>query len=396
MGTKGNVQVILPYLTETYGTMEDPDDDKGIPICTIKSFPYKNEHTIQWARELFEQEFTFMHINDGCGGDTDIINTIYKQYYKYENFTASYESYVYVLQCIFVDNYHKNIIELIEKHKNDEIPKKMPILLNMESYNGIMIDYFTYGFSLLNQVFSTDFIYNPAQSKDFKFPIEPSNIDKKEKCQNILQSLRCIKNKINFNKDDDTLNHVDWLVTISNLRNLQYLIPLTNKYETRKIAGKIIPALITTTSIIAGYQIMEFIKIVSMNLMEVDINKLQETDITKFTNVYLNTGINFYSYVTPTNVHKKIVSNSMIDVSVWDKIVVPKLITSVEHILDIISRKVLTKVEFLTWKSIIIYDGENILVSNINLAESNAVALVKEYSNQDDNKFIELICVEQI
>jgi hypothetical protein len=131
-------------------------------------------------------------------------------------------------------------------------------------------------------------------------------------------------------------------------------------------------------------------------LQETDINKLQKIDIAKFTNVYLNTGINFYSYVTPTNVHKKIVSNSMIDVSVWDKIVVPKLITSVEHILDIISRKVLTKVEFLTWKSIIIYDGENILVSNINLAESNAVALVKEYSNQDDNKFIELICVEQI
>ena len=107
MGTKGNVQVILPYLTETYGTMEDPDDDKGIPICTIKSFPYKNEHTIQWARELFEQEFTFIHINDGgctvneggCtvndGGVGDV-DTIYKQYYKYENFTPSHESYVYV------------------------------------------------------------------------------------------------------------------------------------------------------------------------------------------------------------------------------------------------------------------------------------------------------------
>ena len=413
MGTKGNVQVILPYLTETYGTMEDPDDDKGIPICTIKSFPYKNEHTIQWARELFEQEFTFMHVNEGgCtineGGctinESNIdIDMIYKQYYKYENFTPSHDSYVYVLHCIFIDNYHKNIIELIDKHKDDEIPKKMPILLCKDAYKGIMIDYFTYGISLLNQVFSTNITYDPTVSAVSAVSAVPavsavsavsaflttqnSTIDKKKKCQNILQSLRCIKNKITFNKDDDTLNHIDWLVTISNLRNLQYLIPLTDKYETRKIAGKIIPALITTTSIIAGYQIMEFIKII--------LNS-EKFDISKFTNIYLNTGINFYSCVTPTKVNKKIISGSMMDVSVWDKVEIPKLITNVEHILDIITRKLLTKVEFMTLKSNIIYDGENILVNNIDLTESNAVILVKEHSNQDDNKFIELLCVNPL
>jgi ubiquitin-activating enzyme E1 len=399
MGTKGNVQVILPYLTETYGTMEDPDDDKGIPICTIKSFPYKNEHTIQWARELFEQEFTFMHIS-GCDcydGDIDIL---YKQYYKYENFVPSHDSYIYVLQCIFIDNYHKNIAELIDKHKDDVIPKKMPVLLNIEEYKDIMIDYFVYGFSLLNQVFFTNITYDPhcTNYNPIFTNYNPICTDKKERCQNILQSLRCIKNKIIFNKDDDELNHVDWLVTISNLRNLQYSIPLTDKYETRKIAGKIIPALITTTSIIAGYQIMEFIKIVSANLIEltesIKNNKVIDIDITKFTNVYLNTGINFYSYVTPTRVNKKIINGSMMEISVWDKIEIPKLITNVQHILDIIERKILSKVEFITWKSNIIYDGDNILVNNINLAESNAVILVKEYCKQDDNKFIELLCLE--
>lgn len=399
MGTKGNVQVILPYLTETYGTMEDPDDDKGIPICTIKSFPYKNEHTIQWARELFEQEFTFMHINNfNCKDISSIsesdIDTLYKQYYKYENFIPSHDSYVYVLQCIFIDNYHKNIMELIDKHKDDEIPKKMPILLNIEEYKEIMIDYIVYGFSLLNQVFSTNitYNYNLPHMMNYRCPVIT---DKRRKCQNILQSLQCIKNKINFNKDDDELNHVDWLVTVSNLRNLQYSIPLTDKYETRKIAGKIIPALITTTSIIAGYQIMEFIKIVSMNLItEPNEVNMDEIDITKFTNVYLNTGINFYSYVTPSKVIKKVVNGSMNEISVWDKIEIPKLITNVQHILDIIQRKILSKVEFITWKSNIIYDGDNILVNNIDLAESNAVILVKEYCKQDDNKFIELLCIE--
>ena len=44
-------------MTESYGSQKDPDEKNGIPICTIKSFPYKPEHTIQWSRELFEQEF---------------------------------------------------------------------------------------------------------------------------------------------------------------------------------------------------------------------------------------------------------------------------------------------------------------------------------------------------
>jgi hypothetical protein len=143
---------------------------------------------------------------------------------------------------------------------------------------------------------------------------------------------------------------------------------------------------------------MEFIKIVSANLIEltesIKNNKVIDIDITKFTNVYLNTGINFYSYVTPTRVNKKIINGSMMEISVWDKIEIPKLITNVQHILDIIERKILSKVEFITWKSNIIYDGDNILVNNINLAESNAVILVKEYCKQDDNKFIELLCLE--
>jgi ubiquitin-activating enzyme E1 len=438
MGTKGNVQVILPYLTETYGTMEDPDDDKGIPICTIKSFPYKNEHTIQWARELFEQEFTFPNINatdyvdnmnnkdvdNMNNNDVDNMNNkdvdnmnnkdvdnmnnkdveaLYKQYYKYENFTLTYESYAYVLHCIFIDNYYKNIMELIEKHKNDEIPKKLPILLNLEKYKELVLEYYIYGFSLLNQIFYTNISHKPDYNHKLDLFFKPYGdiahrdiaIDiKREKCKNILNSLRCIKNKINFNKDDDMLNHVDWLVVISNLRNLQYSIPLTDKYETRKIAGKIIPALITTTSIIAGYQIMEFIKTVLLmpipnTVIDADI------DIMPFTNIYLNTGINFFSYVTPTKINKKIVSNSMMEISVWDKIIIPKSITHVAHILDIVSRKVLTKVEFMSWKSNIVYDGNNIIINNIDLTESNAVILLKEYSNQDDNKFIELIIVHE-
>ena len=55
-GTKGNTQVILPHQSESYGSSADPPEP-SIPVCTLKSFPYLIEHTLQWARDVFEGEF---------------------------------------------------------------------------------------------------------------------------------------------------------------------------------------------------------------------------------------------------------------------------------------------------------------------------------------------------
>lgn len=57
LGTMGNVQVIVPFLTESYSSSQDPPE-KSIPICTLKNFPNAIEHTLQWARDAFEGVFT--------------------------------------------------------------------------------------------------------------------------------------------------------------------------------------------------------------------------------------------------------------------------------------------------------------------------------------------------
>lgn len=46
LGTKGNTQVVIPHLTESYSSSSDPPE-KSIPICTLKNFPNAIEHTIQ-------------------------------------------------------------------------------------------------------------------------------------------------------------------------------------------------------------------------------------------------------------------------------------------------------------------------------------------------------------
>ena len=44
-------------MTESYSSSQDPPE-KSIPICTLKNFPNAIEHTLQWARDMFEGTFT--------------------------------------------------------------------------------------------------------------------------------------------------------------------------------------------------------------------------------------------------------------------------------------------------------------------------------------------------
>lgn len=56
LGTMGNIQVVVPFLTESYSSSQDPPE-KSIPICTLRNFPNAIEHTLQWARDMFEGIF---------------------------------------------------------------------------------------------------------------------------------------------------------------------------------------------------------------------------------------------------------------------------------------------------------------------------------------------------
>lgn len=64
-----------------------------------------------------------------------------------------------------------------------------------------------------------------------------------------------------FEKDDDTNGHVDFVAASSNLRALCYKIPTETKFEIKRIAGKIIPALATTTAMICGFVALEMWKL---------------------------------------------------------------------------------------------------------------------------------------
>ena len=80
-----------------------------------------------------------------------------------------------------------------------------------------------------------------------------------------------------FEKDDDSNFHIDFITACSNLRARNYKIPEADRNKTKMIAGKIIPAIATTTAMITGVVSNEIYKYVQ-----------GFTDVAKFKNSFCN------------------------------------------------------------------------------------------------------------
>lgn len=63
-----------------------------------------------------------------------------------------------------------------------------------------------------------------------------------------------------FEKDDDSNHHIDWITSCTNLRSWNYYIKPSSKAQCRMTAGRIIPAIATTTASITGFNQIEIYK----------------------------------------------------------------------------------------------------------------------------------------
>jgi ubiquitin-activating enzyme E1 len=412
MGSKGNVQVIIPYLTESYGSSHDPEEKAGIPICTIKSFPYKQEHTIQWARELFETEFSQIpnFLNKYKNNeeieklnDSDAKN-ILKQLYKYKDFELSESFYLKLLMTIYYENHIICIKEIIDKYskvenKEELGDKKLPIYLDQTNLIfEVFINYIKDGYILLNQIFQTnikfesDIKFDSNQISSFDkivLYLEKIILENKEQLnlqelnsEKIIEILFPIVNlvpktkPIEFEKDDDELCHVSWINYSANMRNTQYSISQTELYETRRIAGNIIPAMITTTSLVSGFQILEYIRICRLYTENKYLDKKFSKDIDLYKNRFVNLNTNYCDGINPSEVKTYKLYNDKL-VSQWTNYIVSSFDTN--EIIKQIELETKKKIEFMTCGNKTVFDGDDISISKLEKEnKSNLLVLLED------------------
>jgi ubiquitin-activating enzyme E1 len=90
-----------------------------------------------------------------------------------------------------------------------------------------------------------------------------------------------------FEKDNDNNFHIDFIHACSSMRAKNYKIPGCGREKTKMIAGKIIPAIATTTGMIAGAVMIELYKLV------------QNTEVQSFRNCFCNLALPLLVFSEP-------------------------------------------------------------------------------------------------
>lgn len=245
MGTKGHVQVIIPGVTESYSSTIDPEEE-SIPLCTIKSYPNTIEHTIEWAMNQFKVEFEENPEEDSTE-DLEI-----KKSYELEEIVS------YALN-LFDIHFNKDIDKLLTTFPPNYItkegfpfwvpPKRIPHPLKFDKHDEMHVLF----------VLTTVKLYCQANT----IPFDEKNINNLldntlSTCKNI--NFKLYKNEIiKFEKDSW---HADFIYAASNLRARNYDIKEKSKHFIIGVAGKIIPAIATTTAVVSGLATIEIIKII--------------------------------------------------------------------------------------------------------------------------------------
>lgn len=307
LGTKCNTQVVYPGVTECYSDSKDPPE-KQIPMCTLRSFPSQIEHVIEWSRSQFKDlfvepsKFFAEFFTDPHTQLQEYKRDLPQNPVKYRELGEVFDlylglfrnptpgGYVQFARDYFQFHFYDAIKQLITLFPPDYVdkegrhfwtfPKRPPTPIPFGHNEAQFILHLVHvlaqvakpSFALPKTVESVEHLLAtlpPAR----KLSINPADRDKlitekpaenttdlsvlEEKLHNFAELAPKLKDKmviqeVEFEKDDDANGHIDFLTDITRYRATNYAIEPAERYKVKSIAGRIIPAIATTTASVVG------------------------------------------------------------------------------------------------------------------------------------------------
>ncbi|KAL2098219.1 hypothetical protein ACEWY4_007426 [Coilia grayii] len=366
MGTKGHTEIIVPNLTESYNSHRDPPEEE-IPFCTLKSFPAVIEHTIQWARDKFESSFSHkpsmfsmfwqnyssaddvlqrMKSGESLEGAFQVVKLLGRRPLQWEHCVS--------LARLKFDKYFKRkALQLLHSFPLDtrlkdgslfwQSPKRPPSPIEFDVSDPLHASFIVSTARLYAGIYNIPYSekdvsvealsaalaevqipeYVPADKsietdetakKPDQMKLTVSSEEEREAITQLEEIINthtltpeyfCMTTLF-FEKDDDSNGHVDFVTAASALRAQMYAIEPADRFTTKRIAGKIIPAIATTTAAVAGLVALELIKVAGGYEFEA------------FKNCFFNLAIPVM-VLTETAPVKKTYIREHISFSIWDR-----------------------------------------------------------------------------
>eukprot|EP01038_Epipyxis_sp_PR26KG_P008482 gene8482-11465_t len=339
LGAKGHTQIVVPFKTENYGATRDPPE-KSIPVCTLKHFPNQIDHTLQWAREWFEEVYkqTPEDVNQYIQNPDyssslanqqnmrlDVLNRIKDSLTTYK--PSSYADCITWSRHVFEDLFANRIKQILHNFPIDRVTsngtlfwsgaKIPPNPIEFDSYDQLHLEFIISSASMrassynipvppldenmlretLNSVIVEKFkpldgVKIAATDEEAKAEAESRaqmmHMDIDQQCNQILSSLPSRVElgpfklqSVDFDKDVD--NHMRVVAAVSNLRARNYRIPEADLHVSRGIAGKITPAIATTTALVTGIICIELYKILQNKPLNQLMNSFNNLALPLFT-----------------------------------------------------------------------------------------------------------------